>query len=118
MPRTGLSAPLFLLCLVRVQCWHPILRPVLTPAAPRALQALRPQQVSPATSNATLACFPQDGVCSALSSLYNAAGLAPLNLTGWASAANASNTSYCTFAGVNCTNGTLTSMCVGRSPCA
>jgi hypothetical protein len=84
-------------------------------SALRTLQALQLPQVSPA-ANVTLACTPQDGVCSVLSSLYNAAGLAPLNLTGWASAGNGTNTSYCTFAGVNCTNGTLTSMCVGRSP--
>jgi Leucine rich repeat N-terminal domain len=52
-------------------------------------------------------------ICSAMSDLYSATGgSAWSNSFGWSSAASGIATDYCTFYGVGCNGGNLTSLCV------
>jgi hypothetical protein len=58
-------------------------------------------------------CTQQDAACGALGDFYystNGAGWT--TKTGWASASAGTSTDYCTFSGVTCNGGAVTSMCV------
>ena len=58
-------------------------------------------------------CTQQDATCSALGDLYYATNGAGWTInTGWASASAGTSTDYCTFSGVTCNGGAVTSMCV------
>jgi hypothetical protein len=61
-------------------------------------------------------CARQDAACASLGDLYGAtSGGQWRNNTGWLDAAAGTPTDYCVMAGVNCTAGVITQMCVRHS---
>ena len=90
---------------------------VLLPPFPPPLPPPLPPSPGVVASSA-FTCTQQDAVCLALGALYaSAAGTGWTNTAGWSTASAGTATSYCTFSGVSCTSGAVTTLCVPAACC-
>ena len=69
------------------------------------------------TVRTEFACLEGGATCDALADLYQATGGAEwTSRSGWGEAAAGTPTSFCSFHGALCKNGTLVTLCVGPVP--